>query len=212
MPLDRLTRHPERGSTDRARLDALLDDQLWGTLSTVSPEGEPWVVPVLYARDGDRILVHGSTGAGALRNAAAGAPVAFCVVAMDAVVVGYTNADSSANYRSAVLRGTMTRLQGAEHVAALDVMSEALLPGRGAEVRPSTARELAATIVLALPIIPGSWIYKERSGQASDPDEPTDAWGGIVPLQTTWGVPETAPWTNAEVPASVRRLAGGPPE
>jgi hypothetical protein len=208
VPLDRLNRHPERGSTDRVRLNALLDGQFWGTLSTVSPEGEPWVVPVLFARDGDRVLVHGSTGAGALRAVASGAPVAFCVVAMDALVVGSTTFDSSANYRSAVLRGTMTPLEGAEHAAALDVLSDDMIPGRVAEVRTHTARELAATIVLALPIAPGSWLYKERQGQASEPGEPTDAWGGVVPIVTSWGDPVAAPWTDTEVPASVRRLAG----
>ena len=65
-----------------------------------------------------------------------------------------------------------------------------------------------AGIVLALPIAPGSWLYKERQGQASEPGEPTDAWGGVVPIVTSWGDPVAAPWTDTEVPASVRRLAG----
>ena len=84
MPDLRLHRHRERGSTDRALLDALLDDVLAGTLSTVV-DGRPWVVPLLFARDGDRILLHGSTGAGALRHVADGAPAALAVVAVDAV-------------------------------------------------------------------------------------------------------------------------------
>lgn len=208
MAMDRLTRMRERGSDDRAKLDALLDSQLFATLSTVSPDGEPWVVPVFFARDGDRVLVHGSTGAGALRAAASGSPVALCVVALDALVVGHTTFESSANYRSAVLRGTMTSLSDADRAAALDVLSDRLIPGRLAEVRPSNARELVATTALALLIADGSWLYKDRDGQASDPDEPTDAWGGIVPTLTGWGRPEPAPWTSAEVPASVRRLAG----
>ena len=211
MPIDRLSRLPERGSSDRPTLDALLDSELVGTLSTVSPDGEPWVVPILFARDGDRVLVHGSTGAGALRLAASGAPVAFCVMALDALVVGHTTFASSANYRSAVLRGTMTRLPADEASEALDLLSDRLIPGRVAEVRPSNARELAATQVLALPIAPGSWIYKERRAQASEPDELTDAWGGLVPRVTSWGVPEPAPWTDADVPPSVLGLVSNRP-
>ena len=81
-----LHRHKERGSTERAALDAILDDVLAGTLSTVV-DGRPWVVPMLFARDGDRILLHGSTGAGALRHVAAGTPAALAVIAVDALVV-----------------------------------------------------------------------------------------------------------------------------
>lgn len=208
MSIDRLSRMPERGSADRDAMNALLDSQPWGTLSTVSLHGEPWVVPIFYARDGDRLLFHGSTGAGALRAVAAGAPVAFCVAAMDALVVGATTFDSSANYRSAVLRGTASVLTGDEKADALDVLSDRLIPGRVAEVRPSSRKELAATVALALPIEEGQWLYKARSGQASEPEEPTDAWGGIVPLHTRWGTPEAAPWSRADLPESVRRLGG----
>ena len=73
---DRLRRLTEYAVSDRAALDALLDEQWFGVLSTVS-DGEPWAVPMLYARDGDRILLHGSTGAGALRHVAGGAPAVF---------------------------------------------------------------------------------------------------------------------------------------
>lgn len=207
MTLDRLHRMPERGSTDRADLDALLDGQPWGTLATVTLEGQPWVVPVFFARDGDRILIHGSTGAGALRAVAEGAPVAFCVAALDALVVGHTTFESTANYRSAVVRGSAEPLTGEEKASALDVLSDRLIPGRVAEVRPSSRKELAATLVVALPIEDGSWLYKSRDAHADLPDEETDAWGGLVPWVSGWGDPVSAPWTSAPVPASVRRLA-----
>ena len=101
--LNALTRKPDRAG-DRAMLDALLDEVKVGTLSTVV-DGLPWSVPMLFARDGDAILLHGSTGAGALRDVAAGAPVTFTVFAMDGLVVADSLFDHSANYRSAVVRG-----------------------------------------------------------------------------------------------------------
>lgn len=157
-----------------------------GTLSTVL-DGRPWVVPMLFARDGDRILLHGSTGAGALRQVASGAPAALCVTVLDGLVVAHSTFDSSANYRSAVIQGALTPLRDEDAARALDVLSDRLLPGRVAEVRPPTARERAATLAMALPIVDGAWIYKSRTGGPGEPDEPTDAWTGVVPLRTVAG-------------------------
>lgn len=209
--MDRLNRLPERGTTDRAPLDALLDSQWIGTLSTVV-DGLPWAVPMLLARDGDRILLHGSTGAGALRHVAHGAPAAFCVATVDDLVVAATTFESSANYRSAVVRGTLTNLTGDERSSALDAFSGKLLPGRPGEVRPMTKKELAATLVTALPIEDGAWIMKSRDGLPSTNDEAgaePDVWAGLVPVTTTYGPARPAPWAEATpVPASVRRLTG----
>ncbi len=207
-PAPRLSRKPERGLTDRAELDALLDEVLTGTLSTVV-DGRPWVVPMLFARDGDEILLHGSTGAGALRQVAAGAPAALTVMALDGLVVAHTTFDSSANYRSAVVHGELRTLDGAEQARALDVLSERLLPGRTEEVRPMTRRERSATLAVALPITDGRWLLKVRSGGPVEPDEASDAWSGVVPFHTVAGAPEPAPWTldaGTAVPRSVRAL------
>jgi Predicted flavin-nucleotide-binding protein len=166
--LSRLTRKPDRGSSSRALLDALLDDELVGTLATVL-DGEPWVVPLLFARDGDRILLHGSTGAGALRHIAEGAAMAFSVTAIDGIVVAESTFDSSANYRSAVVRGRARNLDADERAEALDLLSDRVIPGRTSEVRPSTPKEWAATLAMELPITGSNWTYKERIGGPSDP-------------------------------------------
>ncbi len=199
----RLNRLADRGSTDRATLDALLDDQLVGSLATVV-DGRPWVVPMLFARDGDRILLHGSTGAGALRHVAAGTPAALSVVALDGLVVAHTTFDSSANYRSAVVYGTPRRLTGDERGAALEKLSERLLPGRNAEVRPTSAKELAATLVMELTITPGAYLVKTRTGGTGEPDEPTDAWMGVIPLRMVAGEPiPEEPCRDQGLPESV---------
>ena len=202
-----LNRFPELGVPDRDALDALLDSQWAGVLSCVA-DGLPLAVPMLYARDGDRLLLHGSTGAGALRQVAAGAPAVLTVFALDALVVAPTTFESSVNYRSATIRGRLRPVDDQD--AALDRFSEAVIPGRTAEVRPSTRRELAATMALSLPIADGGWLLKVADDWPATPEEAgaePDVWSGLVPVRTVLGRPVPAPWASElPVPDSVRRL------
>ncbi|BBX31679.1 hypothetical protein MMAG44476_30291 [Mycolicibacterium mageritense DSM 44476 = CIP 104973] len=210
--MNQIRRQPDRARSDRADLDAVLDAAAVGTLATVV-DGQPWVVPMLYARDGDRVLLHGSTGAGALRHVAAGAPAAFCVTLLDGIVVADTLFDSSANYRSAVVRGNLTVIDPADATHALNLMSDSLIPGRSAEVRASTKKELAATLAMALPITPDGWTVKVRDAPPAQPEQIADSsgWAGVVPLRTVAGEPIPAPWIDADaiVPESVHRLVKG---
>lgn len=196
-------------STERAHLDALLDSQWSGVLSCVA-DGEAVAVPMLYARDGDRVLLHGSTGAGALRRVAAGAPAVLTVFCIDALVVAPTTFESSVNYRSATLRGPLQRLSDDEREAALDRFSETLLPGRTAEVRRSIRKELAATLAIALPIRDGGWTLKVAADGPATPEEAgaeADVWSGLVPVRQVLDAPVPAPTAvDLPVPASVRRL------
>ncbi|MFE0750396.1 pyridoxamine 5'-phosphate oxidase family protein [Gordonia sp. NPDC058843] len=196
-PLASLTRKPERAA-DRAMLDALLDEAKVGTLGTVV-DGLPWSVPMLFARHRDSILLHGSTGAGALRHVAAGAPVTFTVFTLDGLVVADTLFDHSANYRSAVIRGVLEPSDDAQD--ALEVLSDKLIPGRVAEVRSTTRKELAATVVLRLPIVDGQWIAKARTG---GPGGDSADWTGVVPVRTVYDAPVT--YSGETPPASVQAL------
>ncbi|WP_395690416.1 pyridoxamine 5'-phosphate oxidase family protein [Nocardioides sp.] len=209
-----LHRLPELGVDDRAALDALLDSQWAGVLSTVA-DGEPLAVPMLHARDGDRVLLHGSTGAGALRRVAAGAPAVLTVFALDGLVVAPTTFESSVQYRSATVRGRLVELSAEDRAAALDRFSEVLLPGRTAEVRASTRKELAATLAMALPIEPGGWLLKVVADGPATPEEAgaePDVWSGVVPVRTVLGTPVPAPGAeHLPVPASVVNLRRQPP-
>lgn len=209
MTLKDLTRYRHRRTTERGELDALLDELKVGTLSTVTEDGQPWAVPLLYARDGDRVLLHGSTGAGALRHVAAGAPAVFSVFAMDALVLATTMFDTSCNYRSATIRGHLRDLDGQEAWTAMERVSEGLIPGRSDEVLPMTRKHLAATLVIALDITDDNWIVKQRTGGTGEEDveHPPGLWTGIVPVVTSYAEPETSPWLgDVPVPPSVKRL------
>jgi uncharacterized protein len=204
----RIRRLSERQTSDRDALFALLDDELVGHLAAVV-DGQPVVVPMGYARDGEHLLVHGSTGGGfALRAAAERATVAFAVTALDGLVFARTLFDSSMNYRSAVAYGVLEPVDDERADAALLTLCERLLPGRPAEVRPMTRKEIAATRVLRLAL--DDVVMKTRAAGASeDPDDGEDhaVWAGVVPLSRAWGAPQPSPFTPVGTPAPSSVLA-----
>lgn len=202
-----ITRLREKGSTDRAALDALLDDCRLGHFALIR-DGAPLAIPTAVVRDGDRVLAHGSTGSPWLRALATGAPTCLAVTAWDGLVVARSAFESSIHYRSAVLFGSCAPAPDPE--IALDLITEALLPGRVAELRRPTDKERAATLVVQLPIT--EWSLKVSAGWPEDPPEDIagPAWAGVVPRHTVHGDPLPAPdlADGIPVPASVRRLTG----
>lgn len=202
-----ITRLREKGSTDRAALDRLLDTSVVGHFGLVDESGHPVVIPTAIVRDGDVVLAHGSTGSRWMRRLAAGAPTCLTVTALDGLVVARSAFESSLHYRSAVLFGRCSPVADPER--ALDLITEALIPGRTAEIRRPRRAELAATQVLSLPI--GEWSLKISAGWPDDPDDDVagDRWAGVVARHVSYGQPRPAPDLRAgiEVPESVRRLA-----
>ena len=207
MPNTEMTRMPEKGVRDLEQLHALLDSQYVGHVGLVR-DGQPLVVPTGLARQGDRVLVHGSTGSGWMRQLADGDDACVTVTSLHGVVVARSTFESSFHYRSAVLFGRFTPLEGAEKQTALDAVVEHFLPGRTGEVRGSTARELAATLVLAMPIETWSLRVSENWPEDEPSDLAGDAWAGVLPMRSALGAPLPAPdlRPGIDVPASVRNL------
>ena len=207
VPRTRVRRLPELQVAERAALDTLLDEALVAHVGVVV-DGHPLVVPTAFARDGDRLLVHGSTGSGWMRAAGAGIPACVTVTALDGLVVARSAFESSMRYRSAAVFGTLRALPSEERDRALEVLTDKLLPGRRCEVRPSSDQEARQTLVLALPL--ETWSLKVSDGWPEDPDADLagPAWAGVVPLRLTAGPPLPAPDLRAgvAVPASVTRI------
>jgi nitroimidazol reductase NimA-like FMN-containing flavoprotein (pyridoxamine 5'-phosphate oxidase superfamily) len=182
-PRTRVRRLRERQVEDRDVLESLLDEALIAHVAIVV-DGHPLVLPTSFARDGDRLLLHGSTGSGWMRTAASGVPACVAVSALDGLVVARSAFESSMRYRSAVLFGVLGALAGDDRNRALDIITDKLLPGRRAEVRAPTAREQGQTLVLAMPI--EHWSLKVSEGWPDDPEEDRagPAWAGVVPLRT----------------------------
>jgi uncharacterized protein len=203
-----LTRMHDRAVTDRAELDRLLDDTVLAHIGMVDDTGSAVVIPTGVARDGDRILIHGSTGSGWMRGVAAGRQVCVTVTDLNGIVVARSSFESSFRYRSAVLFGTFAQLSGSDASRALDVIIEHFLPGRRAEIRGTSRRELAATMVLAMPI--QDWSLKVSGSWPTDPadDVAGSTWAGVIPFHVQYGDPLPAPDLRAgiPIPASVRAL------
>ena len=204
-----LTRLPELRSSDRAELDALLDAATVGHIAFVR-SGSPVVIPTAIARDGDVLLMHGSTGSGWMRALADGRDVAVAVTSVEGLVVARSAFESSMLYRSAMLFGSCSPVVEADKRSALDLLTNHLIPGRVAEVRDPLPKELAATLVLSLPIT--RWSLKISDGWPEDPEDDVagPAWAGVVPLETRFGVPAAAPdlRPGIELPRSVADLSG----
>lgn len=210
LPRTDVTRLPRKQRHDRTALDQLLDSVRVCHVGLVV-DGGPLVVPTAFARDGDRLLLHGSTGSPWMRAAAEGASLSVAVTALDGIVVARSAFESSLHYRSAVLFGEASVVPPEERVDALDRLTDALIPGRAREVRSSTPRELAATLVLAMPI--ARWSLKVSDGWPEDEEDDVagDAWAGVVPLRETAGDPRPAPDLRPGIaqPPSVRGLTDG---
>lgn len=182
-------RHPERGTRDREVIDEILDAGMLCHLGVVQ-DGRPVVLPTLYARDGDHVILHGSAAARSLRAGAAGLPVCVAVTLLDGVVLAPTAFNHSANYRSVVIHGSATLVvDEQEKLTALEVLTEHVAPGRWGQVPATTPSELRATTVLTLPLEHA--VAKVRAGgTGAEPDALGDAWLGVIPMRTEFGAPE----------------------
>jgi uncharacterized protein len=208
-----LRRHKERGMADRAALHAVLDAGLICHLGVVSG-GVPVVLPLAYGRDGDTMYLHGSSANGAFL-AADGQEVCATVTHLDGLVSARSVFAQSVNYRSAVVFGTATVvIDEDERLRALRLITDHLVPGQWAAVRPPTRKEMAATAVLALPLAEAS--LKVRTGMPGDPPEDLDpgVWAGVLPIATVFGEPRTDPRVSpgVPVPGHIRDRTAPPPE
>ncbi len=189
----RLRRRPQRGSHDRAVIDAIVDEALVCHVAFVG-RGGPIVLPTTHVRVGDQLYVHGSAVNAMLTTLAGGVDVCVAITLLDALVLARTAFHHSVNYRSVVVFGRATVVEDpAAKRAALVALIDKIEPGRSAACRPPDDQELAATLVIALPLAEAS--AKIRTGPPT-PDDGDDAalpfWAGVIPLVTSRGAPVPA--------------------
>jgi uncharacterized protein len=178
----RVVREPHRGAYDRETIYTILDE---GFVCHVgfSADGQPFVIPTLYARVGDAIYFHGSAASRMLRGAASGVAVCLTVTLTDGLVLARSVFNHSINYRSVVALGKAILVDTpTEKLEALRAFTEKILPGRWEDARQPNEKELKATSVLKLPLTEVS--AKIRSGPVKDDEDDyaLRVWAGIVPL------------------------------
>lgn len=185
----RVVREPHRGIYDRARAYRILDEGIVCHIGFVV-DGQPFVIPTGYGRAGDNLYIHGSVASRMLRNLDKGVPVCFSVTLLDGLVLARSAFNHSMNYRSVVVLGTAVPVtEPKEKLAALRDISEHILPGRWADSRQPSEKELKATLVMRLPIMEFS--AKVREGPPIDDEEDYEfhTWAGVIPLGMTVGQP-----------------------
>ena len=195
-----LRRKKERGRTDRALLDAILDEALIAHVGVTAEHG-PVVLPMTYARIGDDLYLHGAAGNALLRAGAGGVDVCVTVTLLDGLVLARSAFHHSMNYRCAVLFGRAERVTDGDELQAVSAaLLDHLAPGRSDDARPPTDEELRATLVIRLRI--GEASVKVRTGGPIDDgdDLALAVWAGVVPMRLTAGRPERDDTGVAEVP------------
>ena len=190
-PTDRtkLKRLPKRGVYERETINKILDEAFICHVG-FTIDDNPFVIPTGYARDGDNLLIHGSSASRMMRALAWEIDVCVTVTLIDGLVLARSAFHHSMNYRSVVVFGTAKIIKGErEKYEALKLFTEHIAPNRWAEIRPPNEQELKATTILSLPITEAS--AKIRSGNPVDDEEDYElnVWAGVIPLAMKAGEP-----------------------
>jgi nitroimidazol reductase NimA-like FMN-containing flavoprotein (pyridoxamine 5'-phosphate oxidase superfamily) len=197
----RVRRNPKKGHYDRTRIEGILDRSLVGHIAFLEND-EPVCIPMLYARVGDRVYVHGSRASRMMRVLSGGGPACLTVTVVDGLVLARSVFEHSANYESVVAFGRFTPVdEPAERLAALEAFTEKVLPGRWSEVRPPSRQELKATTILSMTIDEAA--AKVRSGPPDDDDSEDaalDVWAGEIPIVSSFDEPIASPGLRAGIP------------
>ncbi|MFQ5489462.1 MAG: pyridoxamine 5'-phosphate oxidase family protein [Phycisphaerae bacterium] len=214
-PQSSIRQLPKRGSYDRDTIYAILDEALLAHVG-FEQQGQPYVIPMAYARMGDRLVLHGAANSRIMTTMATGQPLCVTVTLLDDLVLAKSALHHSMNYRSVVILGRARPVTDAqEKRSALRAIVEHIVPGRWEQCRQPTPGEEQATGVATLAIDQAS--AKLRTGPPIDAPEDQDLafWAGLLPISTTLGPPQAADYSPADAPvpdhvASYRRPAGLP--
>lgn len=195
----------DREFVDREAINHFLDSEFLAHVGfTEKSTNEPFVIPMGYARDGDRILLHGSTGSRMMMQIARGAQICVTITRVDGLIAARSTFNSSINYQSVMIFGTATVLKDEEKIAALEAISNGLIPGSWNYTRPINSKETAATMIVALSLEKLS--AKQRTGNSHDEDEDLNLplWAGIIPIERSFGTPIPAEYAaDIPVPAHI---------
>jgi nitroimidazol reductase NimA-like FMN-containing flavoprotein (pyridoxamine 5'-phosphate oxidase superfamily) len=185
----KVRRLSKRAVYDKAQVHEILDE---GFLCHVgfSVEGQPYVIPTLYARAGELLYMHGSGASRMLKKLAEGIDMCVTVTLVDGYVLARSAFHHSMNYRSVTILGRARLVEELdEKLTALRLITDHVVPGRWDEVRGPNELEMRQTVVIAVPLEEVS--AKVRVGPPADDEEDYQlpVWAGVVPIHTRLGTP-----------------------
>ena len=209
--LNRVKRIPDRGKYDKETVYSIVDAALICHVGFVVDE-RPFVIPTIHARDGDTLLLHGASTSRMLQTVLHGGKICVTITLLDGLVMARSVFHHSMNYRSAVIFGRGTLVEGAERKnEVLEIFTEKLIPGRWADARQPYANETKATTVIEIPIDSAS--AKVRVGPPGDDDEDyaLPVWAGVLPITRRFGEPIDDPLLTKgiEVPNYIQKYVAG---
>lgn len=208
-PRTRVRRRANRANYDRAIVHAILDEALIGTLATII-DGEPVAQPMIHARHGEEIILHGAGTNRMLTALEAGARACLSVTLIDGLILGRSVPDHSFQYRSVAVHGIARAINDAgEKRVRMRRVFDHIIAKRWETLPPVDEDYLGHVKVLVLPL--AECVAKINSGLPEDtPGEPAHAvWSGVVPFALTAGAPLPAPGLQPPAPATLTRYARG---
>jgi uncharacterized protein len=179
----RIVREAVRAVYDREAIYKILDEALTCHVGFAA-DGQPFVIPTMFARVGDAIYFHGSAASRMLRGVSGGLPVCITVTLSDGLVLARSVFNHSMNYRSVVALGKAILIdEPAEKLKALEAFTEKLIPGRWNDARRPNDKELKATSILKLALTEVSAKVRVGDVEEDAPDYELPVWAGVIPLR-----------------------------
>ena len=200
IDLNRVRRVPKRAQYDKETIYRILDEGLVCHVGLVE-DGQPVVIPMNYARRDDTLILHGAPASRLLQYVQAGHPVCVTVTLLDGLVLARSVYHHSMNYRSVVVFGRGRLIEAEqEKLAALEVLTEHILPRRWQDARRPNRQELDATAVVSVAIESAS--AKVRTGPPADDEDDYQlpVWAGVLPIQQQALTPVNDPRLHTDMP------------
>ena len=204
-PRNRVRRRPQRGHYDHETVFRVLDAAMVCHIAYVI-DGQPYCTPTAFWREGDHLYWHGSSASRMLRAEAKGIPVCLTVTHMDAIVLARCGFNHSINYRAVMAFGRAAPITGTEaKLRAMDAFIDRFFPGRAAALRPPSAQEIKATMLVGMRIEDASAKIRDVGVHDEEADYAQPVWTALIPVETVLGAPEECP---RQMPG-VTQAAGG---
>ncbi len=198
-------RYTARGSYDRDLAYSIIDEATVAHVGLVD-DGRPVVIPMLHARLGDRLYLHGFPATRLMRKTKPGIDICVTITLIDSLVLARSAFHHSANYRSVVVFGESVPVSSIDdRRQILDAYVDKIVPDRRPHLRPMTDKEVRGTAMISIPIDEAS--VKVRSGGPVDDEEDyaLSIWAGVMPFKSGYETPIPDPrnLANLEVPDHV---------